>query len=326
MTLFKEKSHRSCLIGHTGFVGGILSQQANFSGFFNSKNISEIQNDNWDTVFCAAAPGSMFQANKSPERDEEQIQALIERLETVETKQFVLISSIAVLEDFAGADDEETTAFQKKLAYGRHRRLLESFVENHFSQSLIVRLPALFGHGLRKNFIFDLLNPVPTMLTKASLANLSSALSADLIACLSMVYTHDPATDMVKVDRERLSLDPRRSVLETAISNLGFAATQFHNPETTYQYYDMSRLWSDIEIATNADLSHIHLVSEPLKAARIYDRLIGQPMPETCAKIHHEDMRTRHASLWQMTGPYLVGAETTLDRLAAFFAAAKARV
>ncbi|MEL7097302.1 MAG: NAD-dependent epimerase/dehydratase family protein [Pseudomonadota bacterium] len=313
------------MIGYTGFVGGILSQQAQFSGFFNSKNISEIESETWDTVVCAAAPGSMFEANKFPDRDQAQIQALIDTLQTVKARRFILISSIAVLEDFAGADDEETTAFQTSLAYGRHRRLLESFVEDHFSHSLIVRLPALFGHGLRKNFIFDLLNPVPTMLTQAKLNDLSSTVSADLKACLSSIYAYDTATDMVKVDRAKLASDPQKSALENAIIDLGFAATQFHNPETTYQYYDMSRLWSDIEIATQAGLSHIHLVSEPLQARKIHDRLIGRPMPETSARLHHEDMRTRHAVLWEQTGPYLADAETTLDKLAAFFATEKAR-
>jgi hypothetical protein len=43
-------------------------------------------------------------------------------------------------------------------AYGLHRRLLEKFVESHFSRHLIVRLPGLVGPGLRKNVIFDFLN------------------------------------------------------------------------------------------------------------------------------------------------------------------------
>ena len=43
-------------------------------------------------------------------------------------------------------------------SYGLHRRLLEEFVESHFTNYLIVRLPGLVGPGLRKNVIFDLLN------------------------------------------------------------------------------------------------------------------------------------------------------------------------
>jgi len=324
MTQSNNHDLKNCLIGHTGFVGGILSQQTTFSAHLNSKTISDIQNETWDTVVCAAAPGSMFQANKTPQRDQEQIQALIDRLATAKTDRFILISSIAVLADFAGGDDETTTSFQNALAYGRHRRLLEAFVEDHFANSLIVRLPALFGPGLRKNFIFDLLNPVPSMLPKAKLADLSGQVTTELANCLAELYAHDPVTDMLKIDREKLADDPRKSDLEQAVADLGFSATQFHNPETTYQYYDMSRLWSDIAIASAAGLSHIHLVSEPLKAATIHQRLTGKPMPETGARLHNEDMRTRHSALWQTTGPYMTDAETTLDSLATFFESEKA--
>ena len=54
---------------------------------------------------------------------------------------------------------EETPVDESVLhAYGLHRRLLEKFVESHFPNHLIVRLPGLVGSGLRKNVIFDFLN------------------------------------------------------------------------------------------------------------------------------------------------------------------------
>ena len=137
----------SCLIGDTGFVGSTLRQQTAFSRGFNSRNIGEIAGDSFGTVICAAAPGSMFEANRVPDRDREQVHALIERISEVRAERFVLISSIAVLADFAGGDDEASTQFQHELAYGRHRRELEAFVEGHFSDSLIVRLPALVWPG-----------------------------------------------------------------------------------------------------------------------------------------------------------------------------------
>ena len=119
--------NQNCLVGHTEFVGGNLLNQAAFSTVFNSANIAEIAQQEFDILVCAAAPGSMFEANKFPDRDQAKIQALIDELSKVRTSRFILISSIAVLEDFAGGDDEGTTAFQEELAYGRHRRALESF-------------------------------------------------------------------------------------------------------------------------------------------------------------------------------------------------------
>jgi len=41
--------------------------------------------------------------------------------------------------------------------YGRNRLQLEKFVEARFD-SLIIRLPGLFGNGLKKNVIYDLIN------------------------------------------------------------------------------------------------------------------------------------------------------------------------
>ncbi len=268
----------------------------------------------------------MFEANKFPDRDRGQIHCLIERLASLKARRFILISSIAVLANFANGDDETTTAFQEDLAYGRHRRELEAFTETHFRQGLIVRLPALFGQGLRKNFIFDLLNPVPSMLTADRIEALSLALAPALAGWLRVLYSHDLVTGMYKINRASLVGDPRRAALETAVSDLGFSATQFHNPETTYQYYDLTRLWSDIGMAVAAGLSHIHLVSEPLGAARIYQRLTGRPMPETGARLHHEDMRTRHAGLWGRQGHYLSDAGHVLDRLADFYNAERQAV
>lgn len=314
---------KTALVGHTGFVGSILARQAGFSHGFNSANIAEAAGQRFGTVVCAAAPGSMLEANTAPERDRAQIHALIERLSSFHADRFILISSIAVLADFAGGDDEDTSAFQTELAYGRHRRELEAFVEDHFADHLIVRLPALFGAGLRKNFLFDLMNPMPSMLKADRLEELCAALDANLAQLVRDLYSPDETTGLARLDREALSYDARRRALEDAVDTLGFSATQFHNRATTYQYYEMAGLWSDIGVALDAGLTHIHLVAQPLQAARIHKALLGREMPETPGRLHREDMRTHHADLWGASGSYQFSASGTLDSLKAFFAREK---
>ena len=310
---------RTGLLGYTGFVGGTLAGQAAFSAQFNSRNIADIAGQRFDTVICAAAPGAMFEANRFPDRDQEKIRALMDHLSRVKTKRFILISSIAVLADYTGGDDETGGAFQDGFAYGRHRRMLEVFVEQQFETRLVARLPSLFGRGLRKNFIFDLLNPVPSLLAKATLENLLTLLDKPLAAWLRELYAHDPATDLLRLDRAALNADQRRAALDHAVIDLGCSATQFHNPRTTYQYYDMNRLWPDIRVALKAGLGLIHLAPAPLEAARIYARLTGRVMPATGARLHREDMQTGHAELWGRTGRYLDDPGSVLDKLSAFF-------
>ena len=42
--------------------------------------------------------------------------------------------------------------------YGYNRLRIENFIRDNFDDYLIVRLPALFGWKLKKNFFFDILN------------------------------------------------------------------------------------------------------------------------------------------------------------------------
>lgn len=324
MTGLADAPGETGLIGATGFVGSALRRQTSFAACFNSRNVNEIAGRNFSTLVCAAAPGSMLEANTAPERDRAQIHGLIERLSKVRAKRFILISSIAVLSDFAGQHVESTADFQETLAYGRHRRELEAFVEDHFASHLVVRLPALFGRGLRKNFIFDLMNPVPSMLSAQKLEGLVTALSSPLSDWTAQLYTPDSATGLLKLDREVMNRDARRGALEKAVNNLGFSATQFHNRETTYQYYEIDRLWRDVGTALDAGLTHLHCATEPLKANVIHKGLTGQDMPETPARLHQEDMHCAHAGLWGSQTPYLFDAETTLGRLQAFYAGERA--
>lgn len=314
------------VIGHTGFVGGTLCRQHDFGARFNSSTIDAAAGRDFDVLVCAAAPGSMFEANRFPDRDAARMQALMDKVSAIRARRFVLISSIAVLADFAGGDDETTTAFQDDLAYGRNRRALEAFCADRFDDCLIVRLPALFGPGLRKNFVFDLLNPVPSMLRDDAMATLLSDLPGAETATLRAVYGWDDGMQMHKLDRAALDTDPAaRAALEDAVVGAGRSATQFHHPDTTYQYYDMARLWSDIGTAQAAGLGVIHLAPEPLRAADIHAHLTGRAMPQTGARLHAEDMRTAHAGLWGRTGPYLDDADAVLARLKAFFDTERAR-
>lgn len=307
------------IIGHSGFVGGTLVHQHTFGGKFNSKNIDTIGTTAFDTVVCAAAPGSMFIANRHSDRDRAAIDALIAQLSKVRARRFILISSIAVLEDFAGGAVEDTTAFQEDLAYGHHRRLLEAFCESHFDTCHVFRLPALFGPGLKKNFVFDLMNPVPSMMPQARLTTLLEEIDPDLRDTMAGFFAPDPNTGMLALDRAMLNADARRPALDAAVREAGMSATQFHNPDSTFQYYDMARLWQDIGTAIAQDLRCVHLAVAPVRAADVHARLLGTDMPDTGAKLHREDMRTHHAHHWGGDGPYLEGADVVLDKLSAFF-------
>ena len=148
----------SALIGHSGFVGTTLLRQANFESLYRSTNIAEINNKSFDTVICCGAPAQKWLANQDPQADLKNIESLIDHLKTIEAKTFILISTIDVHKIPIGVDESTVIEERSLHPYGLHRRYLEKYVEDKFSNHLIVRLPGLVGPGLKKNVLFDLLN------------------------------------------------------------------------------------------------------------------------------------------------------------------------
>jgi hypothetical protein len=148
----------NALIGYTGFVGSTLLRQHPFEKLYSSANIRTIDGNQFDLLVCAAPSAKKWIANREPEADRRNIETLIGHLGTVRCKNFVLIGTVDVFRNPLGVNEDTPVDEADLPPYGLHRRLLEMFVEAHFPDHLIVRLPGLVGPGLRKNVIFDLLN------------------------------------------------------------------------------------------------------------------------------------------------------------------------
>ncbi|PZW37736.1 hypothetical protein C8P66_14113 [Humitalea rosea] len=146
------------LIGCTGFVGSILAAQGGFEGLYNSRNIGDIRGRSFRRVICAGVSAKKWLANKEPEADRAGIAALMEPLRTVRAESFVLISTVDVFASSEGVDEATVPNRAGLHPYGLHRLELEDFILGQFPRVHILRLPALFGPGLRKNILFDLLN------------------------------------------------------------------------------------------------------------------------------------------------------------------------
>ncbi len=145
------------IIGYTGFVGGNLVRQQPFDAFYNSKNIEEIAGQSFDFLVCAGAPAVKWLANKDPEQDRAAIGRLQNALASVSAGKFVLISTVDVYPNPIDVDEDTPIDSENLHPYGEHRLELEAFVRERFDTT-IIRLPALFGEGLKKNIIYDFLH------------------------------------------------------------------------------------------------------------------------------------------------------------------------
>ncbi|WP_321796393.1 pyridine nucleotide transhydrogenase [Caballeronia sp. J97] len=148
----------NALIGFSGFVGQTLLKQGRFESLYRSTNVGTIDGQFFDDVVCAGTPAQKWIANREPEADLRNIEGLIAHLKTIRCGHFTLISTVDVFSRPIDVDEDSDVDEASLHAYGKNRRHLEKFVEAHFPEHLIVRLPGLVGPGLRKNVIFDFLN------------------------------------------------------------------------------------------------------------------------------------------------------------------------
>lgn len=156
---FSIYQQHCCLIGSTGLVGSNLLAKTNFSAAVHSTNIQTLSGESFEIIICAGAPGTKWIANKDPKEDLSKIKSLLSSLSKIRTKTFILISTIDVYPNISSKNDESLKITElPDHAYGQHRRWLETEVQNIFPNSVIVRLPGLYGLNLKKNLIFDLIN------------------------------------------------------------------------------------------------------------------------------------------------------------------------
>lgn len=146
------------LIGHSGFVGGNLLRQSQFDALYNSKNIEDIRGGDFALLVISGAPAVKWLANKEPDADLASIDRLWNSVAECAAERVVLISTVDVYPRPVEVTESTPVDRDACHAYGKHRLLLEDRVRDRFANAKVMRLPGLFGHGLKKNVIFDYLH------------------------------------------------------------------------------------------------------------------------------------------------------------------------
>uniref|UniRef100_UPI0040279085 sugar nucleotide-binding protein n=1 Tax=Gemmiger formicilis TaxID=745368 RepID=UPI0040279085 len=298
------------LVGSTGFVGGNLLAKHTFAAECHSSDITAQYGTRPDLCVYAGVPAAMFLANADPEADLAVMRAARENIRQIAPKRLVLISSIAVLADSRGVYEDSPAQDTEGLpAYGKNRLQLERWVREDFPDALIVRLPALYGAGIRKNFLFDLHTITPAMLRPEKYSELAA--KSPLV---KSAYT------LADNGFYKLNGTADSAALRAFFAANDFNALAFTDARSRYQFYNLGRLWSDMEAARAADVKLLHLCTPPVSAAEVYTAVTGK------TDWHNElpkppfdyDLRSRHAALLGGSGDYLCTKQQELDDITRF--------
>ncbi len=297
------------LVGYTGFVGSNIYAAGDFDAVYNSKNIKEAYGTNPDLLIYAGLRAEKYLANNAPEKDMELIYQAEENISKINPKELVLISTIDVFKNPKGVDENTAIDTDNLHAYGYNRYQLELWVREKYPDALIIRLPGLFGKNIKKNFIYDYINLIPFMLKEEKIREL-----AEKDPELKDYYNlQDNGFYKVNVS------DDDREVLKDKFRTLGFSALNFTDSRSVYQFYNLGRLWDDIQIALHNGIKLWHPATEPVSAGEVYKYLSGKEFKNELGGVPADyDYRTIYSDVFGGKNGYILDKEQVLNEIKEF--------
>lgn len=298
------------LVGCTGFVGSNLYSQTDFDGAYNSKNISDAFGTSPDLLVYAGVRAEMFLANNFPEKDFAQIQNAAENIKKINPKFLVLISTVSVYGENARGDENTEIDESRLSAYGKNRLYLEKWAESNWKNRLIVRLPAIYGKNLKKNFIYDYIHVIPALLKYEKFDELCK-LNLDL-----KNFYERQENGFYKC--KNLSEDERRNLV-AFFNYVGFSALNFTDSRSRYQFYNLKNLWNHIEKSISFGIKKINLATEPLQVSELYEFLSGKEFKNELAKPpFNYNLTSVHAQKFGGQNGYLFTKEQVMEDIKKF--------
>ncbi len=285
------------LVGTTGFVGGNLYSKGDFDSGYCSKDVSDAYGLCPDLLVYAGVPAEKYMANSVPEQDVKTIEDAFLNIRKINPVKLVLISTIDVFCNPRGVDENSEVDETALQPYGKHRHMLEKMVRDHYPDALIIRLPGLYGKGIKKNFIYDYIHPVPKRLGEKKLRELTEKNPR-----IANYYEYDSASFYrLSVNNKTQEKEIKQELLST-----GFSSLQFTDSRSVYQFYDLACLWDDMNKALDYDLRTLHLATEPIAVSEIYEYLTGKEFKnEFLESPPVYDFRTIYDSVYDGSGGYI---------------------
>ena len=153
-----KNTSEKAIIGFNGYIGSYLTKKIKFKFKYNSKNISLLKKKKFNEAYIAAPHSLKYWAIKNPTKDTNIVDNFIENLKNLKTKKIIYFSSTDIYTNKHNVNENSKIIKKNLNIYGYNRLRIEKYIIKNFKNYLIIRLPALFGWNLKKNFFYDLLN------------------------------------------------------------------------------------------------------------------------------------------------------------------------
>lgn len=299
------------LVGYTGFVGSNICIKEKFEGLYDSKNVKEGYGTKPEILVYSGVPAQKFIANKFPEEDFKIIENAVENIKQINPKEIILISTIDVYKDPNGVDEDSIINIKELEPYGKNRYYLEEWVKNNFNQSLIVHLPALYGINIKKNFIYDLIHVIPSMLKTEKFE--------ELIRNDNFIkkYYENQKNGFYKFTNNISKEEDNR--LKQYFEDIGFSALNFTDSRASYQFYNLDYLWEHITKALKKNIKILNLAVEPITAGEVYEYINNKKFfNEILNIVPKYNFKTKYSEIFGGSNGYIFEKKFILEDIKRF--------
>ncbi|WMJ89795.1 NAD(P)-dependent oxidoreductase [Anaerocolumna sp. MB42-C2] len=298
------------LVGYTGFVGSNIAQKNNFTYLYNSKNIESAYDTQPDLLIYSGVRAEKYLANQYPDQDYKLVEEAFENIKKIRAKKVVLISTIDVYKMPVNVDEDTVIDIKNLQPYGLNRFYLEKWIENEYENSLIIRLPGLFGDNIKKNFIYDMIHKIPNLLKEEKYNELRSINSV-----IDNYYINQNNGFFKCKDLS----NEECIILKDYFEKIGFSALNFTDSRGKFQFYNLNFLWEHISIALKENIKSLNLATEPVSINEIYKYITGNNFVNQISSIiPNYDFKTKYEALFRGKTGYIFSKEKVLEDIKLF--------
>jgi hypothetical protein len=143
------------ILGANGFIGSHLVSV--FPDAVRITRESSLIRGKIETLFIAAPTSRKYQVNRFPSEDLVDVNNILKLIQSSNrVENIVLVSTIDVYSNLESSS--EISECKSELSYGGNRHFLETQLSSLGSNLKICRTGGLFGTGIKKNLMYDLVN------------------------------------------------------------------------------------------------------------------------------------------------------------------------
>lgn len=298
------------LVGYTGFVGSNIAAVANFDRLYNSRNIEEAYGTKPNLLVYSGVRAEKFIANKYPQEDLKCVENAFNNILKIQPEKLVLISTIDVFGQAVNVDEDSQIDANNLSPYGYNRYHLEQQVMECGIKHLIIRLPGLYGENIKKNFIFDMINVIPALLSAQKFDDLIKQ-NGNL-----KKYYKMQENGYYKYD---ISTQAEKDLLKEMFRSIGFTAMNFTDSRGIFQFYNLAYLWDHINIALNEGIKLLNIATEPVGVSELYHYIWKEQFKnELSAVVPYYDFRTKHSKVFNGSNGYIFNKEYIMNDIKEF--------